>query len=146
MDKHKRLKEARKRAKLSQAKLASIAGIAQAQISRMERGEMWATNETIAKVAGAVGMPVADLLDVDGLAKSDDSLIPPMDSPKMIKANKLLPDGLRKLAGDKQVITALEIGPDEWIALASVQLPTPVDKSGYIACLLYTSPSPRDRG
>ena len=135
MDKHRRLREARKKAQLTQPKLAALVGLAQAQISRMESGEMWTSNETVAKIAAELGIPVADLLDLPGLEKSATAEPPAMDSPAAIKKNRRLPDGLRKFAGDKQMVSSLNVNADEWTALASLQLPTPVDKSGYITLL-----------
>ena len=113
MDKHRRLREARKKAQLTQPKLAALVGLAQAQISRMESGEMWTSNETVAKIAAELGIPVADLLDLPGLEKSATVEPPAMDSPAAIKKNRRLPDGLRKFAGDKQMVSALNVNADE---------------------------------
>lgn len=134
MNKGQRLKYARQDAGLSQLQLANAAGINQAQISRMERGEMWASNAVLAKIASAIGIPVAELLDVDGLVPQQEPA-PAMDSAKAIRSNKALPAGLREFAKNSKLIDALDIRPAEWIALASLKPPRPIDEHGYLALL-----------
>lgn len=52
----------RKRRKLSQAQLAAEAGVSQATISRLEKGEQQVELRTLAKIAKALGVDLRDLL------------------------------------------------------------------------------------
>jgi len=52
----------RKRKKLSQAQLAAEAGVSQATISRLEKGEQQVELRTLAKIAKALGVDLRDLV------------------------------------------------------------------------------------
>lgn len=133
MNKHDHLRNARCSAKLSQKKLAEAAGIDQAQISRMENGEMWASNSTLGRIADQLDIPVTDLLDIKGLTDDPGKRTPP-DSAPAIRKNHRLPRGLRDLASDK-LSQVLKIKSHEWTALATLKPPRPVDRDGYVAIL-----------
>lgn len=132
MNKHNHLRNARCSAKLSQKKLADAAGIDQAQISRMENGEMWASNSTLGRIADELGIPVTDLLDIEGLTDDPGGRTP--DSAPAIRKNRRLPPGLRDLASHN-LSQALKIKRPEWTALATFQPPSPIDRDGYVAIL-----------
>jgi len=55
-----RIKDARKKANLTQDQLAEKTGIPQSHISRLEKGEHSPTFKTLEKIAEAVGCPVSD--------------------------------------------------------------------------------------
>ena len=57
----KRIKELREAAGLNQTELASRAVLTQSHISRLENAEHSATDLTLAKIAGALGVEVRDL-------------------------------------------------------------------------------------
>ena len=132
MSKHKTLRQVRCSAKMAQKSLADAAGIDQSQISRMERGEMWAANDTLARIADVLGIPVTDLLDIEGLSEEPIEHLP--YSAPAIKKNRRLPRGLRELAKDN-LSQALKIKSNEWTALASFKPPSPIDRDGYVAIL-----------
>lgn len=60
------LKKHRKRLKLSQEDMASKTGLSVPSLSEIERGIANPTLQTLEKIAGALGVSVAVLLDVDG--------------------------------------------------------------------------------
>ena len=51
----------RKARGLTQQELADRAGVEQKQVSRIERGEISPTVDTVAKIARALGVPIGDL-------------------------------------------------------------------------------------
>lgn len=59
----KRVKDARFRAGLTQAELAEKAGTTQTTVARIERDAVQPEVTTIRKLAGALGIPIADLLE-----------------------------------------------------------------------------------
>lgn len=59
----KNLNRARKRAGLSQEEAAVRASLHRTEIGLLERGERMPRIDTAIKLAGAVGVPLADLLD-----------------------------------------------------------------------------------
>lgn len=61
-----KVKEARKKAKLSQAKLAALAGLDNVLISRLERGKHEPTLSTLSRIAEALGVTRASLLNERG--------------------------------------------------------------------------------
>ena len=133
MDKHAKLKSARQAAQLSQGALAKIANIDQAQISRMEVGDKWASIDTLKLIAPAVGLPLHELVDEPTVfAPSPTKPLP--DTAKKVAADDLLPGGLRKFA-KASATAALNITAGEWQALASLKLPTPTDADGYTTML-----------
>ena len=129
------LKNARRDLGYSQGDLAEAAGIGQSQVSKMERGDAWATNETCEKLAKILGIPVADLLDVDVYlpAAGEQRL----DRQADIAKNPKLPKGLRELAGDKKLCRTLDVTSKEWMCLSTIQLPSSIKKDGYMALLMF---------
>ena len=56
------IREARKRAGLTQVQLSEATGIDQASISRMENGKQGITLEYLKRIAQALGVEIGDLL------------------------------------------------------------------------------------
>jgi DNA-binding XRE family transcriptional regulator len=67
------IRELRKRRKLSQTELAEGAGVSLMTISRIERGEHDPHIKTLARIAGALGLSVLDVLRSAGYAEDEDS-------------------------------------------------------------------------
>jgi len=57
----RKIKELRERAGLNQTELAEKAGLTQSHISRLEHAEHSATNLTLEKIAGALGVDIGEL-------------------------------------------------------------------------------------
>ena len=62
----RRLKELRRLRALSQEELAEESGVGRATISRIERGETGAHGRTLRRLAAALGVDVAELVQVEG--------------------------------------------------------------------------------
>jgi transcriptional regulator with XRE-family HTH domain len=62
----RRLKELRRLRALSQEELADESGVGRATISRIERGEIGAHGRTLRRLAAALGVDVAELMQVEG--------------------------------------------------------------------------------
>lgn len=62
-----RLKAAREGKGMSMNQLASLAGIDQVAVSRIEKGERSPTLRTVLKITQALGLKLSDLLGKDGL-------------------------------------------------------------------------------
>ena len=56
------IRSARKRAGFTQVRLSEATGIDQASISRMENGKQGITLEHLKRIAGALGVPLGDLV------------------------------------------------------------------------------------
>jgi len=63
-----KLKELRKNSKLSQAELAKLSGVSQCHLSCMERGEKQPTLPILKRLAVALKISVAELIDDDDQA------------------------------------------------------------------------------
>ena len=122
-----RLREARRRAGLTQTELGRRVGLSQSMIGAIERCERSASPETGQAIADALGIVL------DSLADSGRHL---PDSPDALLENRYTVEGLRELASDRVLAASLDIQPSEWRALRSLVLPTPVTKDGYIALLI----------
>ena len=66
----KRIRELRKRADLTQFKLAERAGITPDYLGRIERGRGAVTLETLERIASALGVPFRQLLDLQEIASA----------------------------------------------------------------------------
>lgn len=58
----KLIREARKRAGLTQSQLAGLIGCSRTAITRWERGERWITADTISRLATALDVRQSDLV------------------------------------------------------------------------------------
>lgn len=68
-----RIKELRKRAKISQEKLGDAVGTSRSQIVKLERGERRLTQEWMERLAKPLGVPAAALISADVPGNSDES-------------------------------------------------------------------------
>lgn len=119
---------ARKAKGLTQQQLADMLGVNQSLISRMERGETGISLDLLLGLRRVLGIPLATLLEEE--AGEGTSAF------ERIKKAEATPSGLRALADDKALTKALVVEDDEWRALASIDLPTPVSKDGYVQLLI----------
>lgn len=128
------LTAARKAKGLNQAELARRVGVDQSRISRMERGETGARTETLSAIARELGITLAELLGEEVReSRSDYGTGQPH---KRLLSDYDTPPGLHDLAMDKALVSALDIKPEEWEALASMKLPGEVSKDGYVQLLI----------
>ena len=129
-----RLKSARIAKGLSQKELAKLAGTDQTVISRLEGGTRGGSTETLTDIARALGTTLSDLVgDADReKVKEYGSKHPAY---KIIKNNNS-PEGLRKLALNRDLVNALKITEDEWRTLISIKLPERVNQDGYVQLLI----------
>jgi transcriptional regulator with XRE-family HTH domain len=126
-----RLRAARIAQGLTQTELAERAGMSQRLVSSIETSDRDGSIDTWQKLAKALGCNVSWLT---GEAAARD----PSDvGPVSILADTAAPPGLKQLALDLALIQALEITPEEWRALRSIEPPGVLTKSGYSA-LLFT--------
>ena len=121
-----RLKEARRRAGLTQTELGQRAGLSQSMIGALERDRRTASRAAEQAIADVLGVPLDSLLDASGHLPDPPGA--PLDNPRT-------PQGLRSLAEDRVLAAALDIRPHEWRALRSLVLPVPASKHGYLALL-----------
>jgi transcriptional regulator with XRE-family HTH domain len=126
-----RLRNARLTAGLNQAELGKQIGVQQPHISAMEAGHRSPSIEVLKKIAAALGVSVHWLCGED-LAHL---IVPPEMRPEVIVEDKDAPSGLIALAGDARLIQSLEIRPEEWTGLRSLNWPR-LTKQGYVAVLL----------
>ncbi|MFB1487751.1 MULTISPECIES: helix-turn-helix domain-containing protein [unclassified Thiocapsa] len=122
-----RLRDARRRAGLTQTELGRRAGLSQSMIGAIERNERSTTPETAQALADALGVAL------DSLADSARHL---PDSPDALLENRYTAEGLRALASDRVLAASLDIQPSEWRALRSLILPSAATKDGYVALLI----------
>jgi transcriptional regulator with XRE-family HTH domain len=128
------LKALRERKGLTQAGLGKLVGLDQTHISRLENGTKGVSNEKLRAIAEALGVTVSDLLgDAANIVRKEYETGHPA---RRIIADAKAPPGLVALAGDKALVDALRITPEEWKALRSIELPGAVSKDGYVQLLI----------
>lgn len=125
-----RLRAARKAAGLSQAELAKRVGSDQAIISRIERGESMGTPEVLRALGKELKVTVSYLIGEDA---ADHAVRPAREA---IAANRKAPAGLRDLATDEPLMKSMRVTARELRTLASIDLPSPITKDGYIQLLI----------
>ena len=113
-----RIRAARKAARLSQQQLGEQVGLDQAFISRLETGL-------------AAGTP-AQMMAIAACMSGFRAVRGPQD----VLDDPGAPAGLRALAEDRALTKSLRVGELEWRALASIELPAPATKEGYVAVLM----------
>lgn len=128
----KRLKSAREAAGLNQVECAKAAGISQPYLAQIEAGNKQPTTEVLRRLASAVRVSFAWLLD----NVRDDHQQSVNDPRLAMMRDELAAPGLRNLAKDEAMCDVLEISSEEWAALRSIVLSDPPDKHGYLL-LLY---------
>jgi transcriptional regulator with XRE-family HTH domain len=126
-----RLRSARRAKDLCQTEVADKVGVKQGYISRLERGEKKPSVELLSRLAALYGVSESYLL---GHATHEE---PAPYRPKTYRpvVDRDTPPGLRELAADSALMDSLAVTPAEWQTLASIALPSPIDKSGYVQLL-----------
>ena len=125
-----RLRTARQAAGLTQVELAKRVKTDQALLSRIERGEATGRPELLRVIARELKVTVSYLLGED---TSEQAVRPTREA---ITSDRKMPKGLRDLAGDDSLIKAMRITAHELKTLASIDLPTTVNKDGYVQLIV----------
>lgn len=121
-----RLRIARQAKGFTQRELAERVGTDQGHVSRLERKHRGVSVEILGAIARELGVTVSYLL---GEAAYE------LSSSNDILASLDVPQGLRDLAEDEQLVAALIIEPEEWRTLSSMILPRDITKEGYVQLL-----------
>jgi transcriptional regulator with XRE-family HTH domain len=129
-----RIRAARKAARLSQQQLGEQVGLDQAFVSRLETGLAAGTPAQMMAIAGALGVSISGLMGVEPTVEP----VRPraVRGPQDVLDDPGAPAGLRALAEDRALTKSLRVGELEWRALASIELPAPATKEGYVAVLM----------
>ena len=85
-------------------------------------------------IAGALGVSISGLMGVEPTVEP----VRPraVRGPQDVLDDPGAPAGLRALAEDRALTKSLRVGELEWRALASIELPAPATKEGYVAVLM----------
>ena len=136
MNNHKgqRLRVARKAAKLSQKQLGAQLQVDQAFLSRVEKGINEGTVNFWCEAAQQLGVSLDYLLLEEPRAQQVSE--PRRLNKLAVLADYSLPDGVRALALDSNLVDVLQINDHEWTQLAAVPLPNNVTKDGYLQLLI----------
>jgi transcriptional regulator with XRE-family HTH domain len=130
----KRLKAARERAGLTQAELAQRLDVSRALPGHWETGRKTPSYEILTRIARVLDVSVSwltgDTLG-DGTAEYQRA-----EGPALILSDYDSPPGLRDLASNKALAAALEVTPEEWVALRSLAAPDGFTEAGYVAVLM----------
>lgn len=129
-----RLKAARKTKKLTQRELATLTEMDQGHISRLENGGKGVSMEHLQALAKALGVTLSHLIGED--VKETASDYKASGTLAALLVNYDAPVGLRELATDTALCDALKITEDDWMMLASTELPCEVNKDGYVQLLI----------
>jgi transcriptional regulator with XRE-family HTH domain len=129
-----RLKAARKARRYTQRQLAGLVGMDQGHISRLENGGKGVSMEHLQALARELGVSISHLLGEDVMEES--GAYDATGVRAAILSNYNAPQGLRDLAGNKEIINALKITDSEWLALNTIQLPDDVNMDGYLQLLV----------
>jgi transcriptional regulator with XRE-family HTH domain len=132
------MKAARARLQMTQDDLAAPTGFAQSYISAVERGVRMPPIDSLERIAKALDTTVPWLLG-QGIGDGVGNYKPKaMAGPiRDLLSDDDTPSGLRDLASDLPLVANLGITDPEWHALASIKLPAPASKDGYVN-LLFT--------
>lgn len=125
-----RLRAARQAAGLTQVELAKRVKSDQALLSRIERGEATGRPEFLRTLARELKVSVSYLL---GEESAEYAVRPMRDA---IVSDRKTPKGLRELAGDDSLVKAMRITAAELKTLSSIDMPSPVNKDGYVQLLI----------
>lgn len=138
-----RLRSIRKAKGLTQAQLAKLSGVDQSHISRLEKGEKGVSTEGLQSLAGSLGVTISELVgDHFNLIATEFSS---NSQARQILSDEEVPQGLREFAVDRPLVDALKVTEAEWKALRSIELPSPINKDGYVnilICIRAVSPTP----
>ncbi len=129
-----RIKAARKARKLTQRELATLTGMDQGHISRLESGGKGVSMEHLHEIAKALGVTVSHLIGED--VREDRATYKTTGIRSALLSSHDTPAGLRQLASDSALADALKITDTEWKTLNSIQLTGEVNKDGYVQLLI----------
>ncbi|MES9990553.1 MAG: helix-turn-helix transcriptional regulator [Candidatus Thiodiazotropha sp.] len=129
-----RLKAARKAKRYTQRELASLVGMDQGHISRLENGGKGVSIEHIQALAKELDVTVSHLLGEE--IKDETGAYIATGERATILSNYEAPPGLRELASNDGVIDTLKITDADWVALNSIQLPDGVSMDGYVQLMI----------
>ncbi|MCF7989016.1 MAG: helix-turn-helix domain-containing protein [Thiohalocapsa sp.] len=141
----RRLRSTRQQLGLSCAELSRRLGYSDGVISAWEAGRRWPRFDQVPRVAEHLGVTLAWLIGAtpDDCGPTRKPLVSRRHEPRRpesaadVLADYMASPGLRELAQDHAVVAALDIQPDEWRVLASIELDGPVlAKDGYLAVLV----------
>lgn len=121
---------------LTQTELAKRAGIEQSHISYIERGMKGVSWEILEKVAKVLDVEPLELCFDATEAKAHRHVAAGHSVLNFIRADDNVPQGLKQLANDRDLIQSLGITENEWMALVTIRLPGAVNKDGYIHLVL----------
>ena len=136
-----RLKHMRKLRGFRQSEISERLGISDTSYGQWERGTREPTLSNLAALARLLEVSMGWLLGEGGggplhdLGERSGEYAAVIDSPEAVRRVAAAPPGLRDLADDQALCTALAITPEEWQMLASLALPAPMGKPGYLAVL-----------
>jgi len=130
-----RLKAARQAKQLTQRELGTRVGMDQGHISRLEHGGKGLSTEHLQALARELGVTTSYLLGEDGQEEGATYTAGTLQFANLLQDYDA-PAGLRALASDNSLVTALGITGREMEALASVKLPSEATKDGYVQLLV----------
>lgn len=138
-----RLKAARKTKQLTQSELGKRVDMDQGHISRLEHGGKSLSMEHMQALARELGVTTSYLLGEDS---QEDRGTYTAGQPRFssLLQDYEAPDGLRALASDNALVTALRINEREMEALASINMPGEATKDGYVQLLVTIRAVTRD--
>jgi transcriptional regulator with XRE-family HTH domain len=116
-----RLKAARKAKRLTQRELATLAGMDQGHISRLESGGKGVSTEFLQNLAKILGVTIAHLLGED--AREDAARYELTHTKTTLVTGHDTPEGLRELSTDTSLVDALKLSEAEWAALKTIESP-----------------------
>ena len=129
-----RLKAARKAKNLTQRDLAVHVNMDQGHISRLENGGKGVYMEHLQALAKELGVSISHLLGED--IKEDTAVYDATGQRAKILSNYNASQGLRDLASNVELISALKVSDEEWKTLNSIQLPNGISMDGYVQLII----------
>lgn len=136
-----RLKHVRKLRGFRQQEISERLGISDTSYGQWERGTREPTLSNLAALARLLEVPMGYLLGegragaLHDLGDHRGDYVAAIDSREAARRLAGASPGLRDLAEDEALCTALAITAEEWLMLASLALPAPMGKPGYVAVL-----------
>ncbi|MES9969529.1 MAG: helix-turn-helix transcriptional regulator [Candidatus Thiodiazotropha sp.] len=129
-----RLKTARKAKHYTQRQLATLVGMDQGHISRLENGGKGVSIELIQALARELDVTVSHLLGEE--IRDETGTYAATGERATILSDSSTPQGLRELASNQDLIDTLNITDADWTVLESIRLPDNVSMDGYVQLLI----------
>lgn len=130
-----RLKAARQAKKLTQRDLGARVGMDQGHISRLEHGGRGLSMEHLQALGRELGVTTSYLLGEQSREDAGTYDTGPTPFAHLLQDYDV-PAGLRALASDAALLSALNVTEPEMEALASIKLPSEATKDGYVQLLV----------